>query len=260
LSAGKLLAALEAFCCFSLTASAAYIVDDLLDIEADRRHPQRRLRPFASGDLPALTGMGIVAIFLLLGLLGGSLLPGNFSGWLFLYLAATLAYSLYLKRIALMDVLVLSGLYILRLLAGGAATLTPVSHWLAGFSIFLFLSLAIVKRFAELENLRANSSTPRNGSRHLLADMKQLRILGAASAFAAVAVFALYISGPHAAKHYSQPRQLWLILPLMILWLFRLWLLASRGELDKDPVVFAFTDSMSLVIGAAAVVIALLAI
>jgi hypothetical protein len=145
-TAGKLLAAFAAFFCLSLAGSAAYILDDLLNIEADRRHLQKRLRPFASGDLPAVTGIGIAAIFLLLGFAGGSLLPGDFFAWLLLYVAATLAYSFYLKRIVLVDVLALTGLYMLRLLAGGAATLTPVSHWLAGFSILLALSLAIVER------------------------------------------------------------------------------------------------------------------
>jgi 4-hydroxybenzoate polyprenyltransferase len=256
LSAGKLLTALAAFCCFSLTASAAYIVNDLLDIEADRRHPRKRLRPFASGDLSAFAGLCIVAIFLLLGLLGGRLLPGGFHGWLLLYLAITLAYSLYLKRIALVDVLALTGLYILRLLAGGAVTLTPISHWLAGFSMFLFLSLAIVKRFAELENLRASNSTPRNGRGYLLADMEQMRSFGTASAYAAVVVFAIYISGADVVKLYRQPRLLWLIVPFMILWLNRVWLLASRGELDEDPVAFALTDRMSHLIGVAVVAIA----
>jgi 4-hydroxybenzoate polyprenyltransferase len=260
LSANKLLAAVIAFFCFSLTASAVYIVNDLLDIEADRRHPEECLRPFASGDLPALAGIGMVAIFLLLGILGGSLLPGNFFGWLALYLVATLAYSIYLKRIAIVDVLMLTGLYILRLLAGGASTQTQISHWMAGFSIFLFLSLAMVKRFAELENLRANGSTPGDGRSYLLADVEHLRSFGAASSLAAVVVFAIYIGGPEVAKLYSQPSLLWLIVPLMILWLARLWLLASRGKLDEDPLVFALSDRISLAIGAAVVVIALFAI
>lgn len=260
LSVGKLLTALAAFCCFSLIASAAYVVNDLLDIEADRRHPRKRLRPFASGDLQAFTGIGIAAIFLLLGLLGGHLLPVGFYAWLLLYLATALTYSIYLKRIALVDVLVLSGLYILRLLAGSAATQTPISHWLAGFSMFLFLSLAIVKRFTELENLRASNTTPRNGRGYLLADLAQMRSFGTASAYAAVVVFAIYISGPDVVKLYHQPRLLWLITPLMILWLNRVWLLASRGEMDEDPVTFALTDRMSQLIGLAVVVIAWLAL
>jgi 4-hydroxybenzoate polyprenyltransferase len=260
LSASKLLTALAAFCCFSLTASAAYIVNDLLDIEADRRHARKRQRPFASGDLSAFLGLCIVVAFLLLGLLGGRFLPGGFYGWLLLYLFTTLAYSSYLKRIPLVDVLALSGLYILRLLAGGAVTLTPISHWLAGFSMFLFLSLAIVKRFAELENLRASNSTPRNGRGYLLADMEQLRSFGTSSAYAAVVVFAIYISGADVTKLYRQPRLLWMIVPLIILWLNRVWLLASRGELDEDPVAFALTDRMSQLIGVVVVAIAWLAL
>ena len=256
----RLLTALLAFGCFSLTASATYIVNDLLDIESDRHHPKKRLRPFASGDLSAVTGAGLAVAFLLLALCGARLLPMGFLGWLLLYLGTTLAYSMYLKRIALLDVLVLSGLYTLRLLAGGAATSTPISHWLAGFSAFLFFSLAIAKRFAELENLRAGGSVPRNGRGYLLADIDQLRSFGTSSAFAAVVIFAIYISGLDVTKLYRNPQLLWLIVPLMILWLCRVWLLASRGELDEDPVVFALTDPMSLLIGAAVAVIALLAI
>ncbi len=260
LSIAKLLTALEAFCCFSLTASAAYIVNDLLDIDADRRHAQKQLRPFATGNLSAITGILIVVIFSLAGLVGAKLLPGCFFAWLLVYLATTLTYSTYLKRIALVDVLTLSVLYILRLLAGGAVTQTPISHWLAGFSMFLFLSLAMVKRFSELENLRARGLPARNSRGYLLADMDQLRSFGTASAYAAVVVFAIYISALDVIKLYRQPRLLWLIVPLMILWLNRVWLLASRGELDEDPVAFALTDRMSLLIGAAVSVIALLAL
>ena len=260
LSTGKLLIALAAFFCFSLTASSAYIVNDLLDIEADRRHPRKRLRPFASGDLSAFAGISIAATFLIIGLVGGRFVSAGFYVWLLAYLATTLLYSSYLKRIALVDVLTLSGLYILRLLAGGAATQTPISHWLAGFSMFLFLSLAIVKRFAELENLRASSSTPRNGRGYVLADMAQMRSFGNSSGMAAVVVFAIYISGADVAKLYHHPKLLWLIVPCMILWINRVWLLASRGQLDEDPVAFALTDRMSQLIGAAVVVIALLAL
>jgi len=260
LTVGRLLTALLAFCCFSLTASATYIVNDLLDIEADRLHPQKRRRPFASGDLSAFAGLGSAAVFLLLALSGARLLPPVFYAWLLLYLASTLAYSLYLKRIVLVDVLMLSGLYILRLLAGSAATQTPISHWLAGFSMFLFLSLAIAKRFAELENLRASGAPPRNDRGYLLADLDQLRSFGTAAAYAAVVVFTIYISGLDVMKLYRHPRLLWLMVPLMILWLNRVWLLASRGQLDEDPVAFALTDRMSLLIGAAVAAIALFAL
>jgi 4-hydroxybenzoate polyprenyltransferase len=256
----RLLAAFIAFVCFSLTASAAYIVNDLLDVEADRRHPQKRHRPFASGDLDAFTGLFIAVAFLALAFAGARLLPLEFYGWLVFYLATTFAYTAILKRYALIDVLVLSGLYTLRLLAGAAATDTHISPWLAGFSVFLFLSLAIVKRFAELENLVARGASPRNGRGYLITDLNQLRSFGTASAFAAVVVFTNYISSHEVAVLYQHAERLWIILPLMILWLCRVWLRASRGLLNEDPLVFALTDKQSLIIGAAVIAVVLFAI
>jgi 4-hydroxybenzoate polyprenyltransferase len=246
----NLVRATVAFFCFSLAASATYIVNDLLDIEADRRHPRKRRRPFASGDLSAVAGLLIVGAFASVALIGARLLPAAFLTWLVLYLVSTLAYSFYLKRVPLVDVLMLSGLYTVRLLVGGAATNTPISQWLAGFSVFLFFSLALVKRFAELENLRASGSQPKNGRGYLLSDVEQLRALGTGSFFAAVVIFAIYIGGHDVMTHYARPNRLWLAVPLLILWLSRIWLLASRGELNEDPVIFAFTDRMSLLIGA----------
>jgi 4-hydroxybenzoate polyprenyltransferase/phosphoserine phosphatase len=259
-SAGRLLTALLAFCSFSLAASATYIANDLLDIEADRRHAQKRLRPFASGDVSAITGVCAGGVLLLLALAGARLLPLPFLGWLLLYLAGTLAYSLYLKRIALVDVVMLSALYTVRVLAGSAATHSHISPWLAGFSVFLFFSLAIVKRFAELDNLRSSGSSPRNGRGYEVADLSQLRSFGTSSAFAAVVVFAIYISSQEVTTLYRRPEMLWLIMPLMILWLCRVWLLASRRNLTEDPLVFALTDRMSLLIGAAAAVIVVMAV
>ena len=260
LNSGAVLRTLAAFFCFCLTASATYIVNDLLDIEADRRHHKKRYRPFAAGDLSAAAGAGIVFMFLALAFAGIRFLPPAFFGWLTFYLATTLAYSFYLKRIPLVDVLVLSGLYTLRLLAGGAATATPISHWMAGFSVFLFFSLALVKRFAELENIRSSGSKPMNGRGYLISDIEQLRAFGTASAYAAVVIFSLYISSQKVTVLYHQPSRLWAAVPLLILWVSRVWLLASRGQLNEDPVVFAFTDRMSLLIGALIAVVVLLAL
>jgi len=260
LSAGKLLTALLAAGCFSLIASSAYIFNDLLDIDADRRHARKQHRPFASGDMSASSGVLIATIFLIAGLVGAQMLPGRFFACMLLYLATTIAYSLYLKRIVLVDVLVLSGLYILRLLAGSSVTQTPISHWLAGFSMFLFLSLAIVKRFAELENLRATNAVPNNGRGYLITDLDQLRSFGTSSAYAAVVVFAIYITSPDVQRLYHEPQLLWGSVPLMILWLNRVWLLAARGQLDDDPVAFALTDPISQAIGIAVVAVALLAL
>lgn len=256
----RLIAAVLAFACFSASASATYILNDLLDIEADRRHARKQRRPFASGDLSAVQGGAIAALLLLVGLAGATMLPAAFYGWLLLYLAITIAYSSYFKRVALVDVLVLSGLYTLRLLAGSAATGTPVSQWLAGFSVFLFLSLAFVKRFAELESLRMRGLQPRNGRAYLVADLPQLRSFGTASAYAAVVIFAIYISGTDVTALYTHPSRLWMVVPFMLLWLSRVWLLASRGELNEDPVIFAMTDRMSLLIGLAVAIIVFAAI
>jgi 4-hydroxybenzoate polyprenyltransferase len=259
-SMGLLASALLAFACFCSTASGAYLVNDLLDIEADRRSAKKRLRPFASGDLAPATGLIAVAVLFAASFAAARLLPGAFTFWLLIYLGSTLAYSFYLKRIALVDVVVLSGLYTLRLIAGGAATGTPISRWLAGFAIFLFLSLAIVKRFAELENLRLTGTQLKNGRGYLMTDIEQIRSFGTASAFAAVVVFANYISGPDVTALYHHAPRLWLIVPCLVLWLCRVWLLASRGDLDEDPVAFALTDAASLAIGAAVVLIVLLAL
>lgn len=257
----KAMASLLAFVCFGMTASATYIINDLLDIEADRRHPRKRRRAFASGDMSAFVGLAISASFLIAAFVAGALLlPHAFLLWLGLYLVTTLSYTAILKRLALLDVLVLSGLYTLRLQVGGAATGTPISHWLAGFSVFLFLSLAFVKRFAELENLRASGATPKNGRGYLVADLEQLRAFGTASAFAAVVVFANYISGSDVMALYHKPSMLWLVVPMMLLWLCRVWLLAARGELNEDPVVFALTDKLSLLIGGIVVLLALMAL
>jgi len=250
---------IAAFFCFSFMASANYLVNDLLDIESDRRHPAKRLRPFAAGDLSVSGGIALAALLFLASAALLPLLPQAFAGWLGVYILAAMAYSFYLKRVAVVDVLLLSGLYTLRLLAGGAATGTPISQWLAGFSTFLFLSLATVKRFSELENLRERGATAMHGRGYLVADMEQMRNFGTASAYAAVVVFMLYIGRADVTVLYRHPSRLWLIVPLLIYWLNRVWLLASRGELDDDPVVFAMSDRVSLAVGAAVVAIAVFA-
>lgn len=259
-SVGVLAKALLAFFCFCCTASATYVINDLLDIEVDRRSTKKRTRSFASGDLAPSMGLIVSLALLCVGLGAARALPVEFLLWLLFYAASTLAYSMYLKRIVLVDVFVLSGLYTLRLLAGGAATGTRISHWLAGFAIFLFLSLAIVKRFAELENVRLSGTQLKNGRGYLMSDIEQIRSFGTASAFAAVVIFANYISSQDVIKLYHHSRFLWMIVPLMILWLCRVWLLASRGELDEDPVAFALTDPASLVMGAVVFVMVLMAI
>jgi 4-hydroxybenzoate polyprenyltransferase/phosphoserine phosphatase len=258
--AKPLIAACIAFLSFSLCASATYIINDLLDIEADRLHPKTRLRAFASGNLSAFTGLAICFTFLVLAFGMAWMIPHAFFNWLCLYLVTTLAYSLALKRVVIVDVVILSALYTLRMLAGAAATETYITPWLSAFSIFIFLSLAMVKRFSELQNLRSAGATVANGRGYLLGDIEQVRAFGTSSAYASVVVFALYIASPENAGLYHHSARMWLMTPLMILWLSRVWLLASRGELDEDPVVFALTDRVSLVMGIAVVLIAILSL
>jgi 4-hydroxybenzoate polyprenyltransferase len=262
LQVSVLLTAVLAFFSFSFCASATYILNDLLDIEADRHHPRKQRRPFAAGDLSVRSGMIISAVLLAGAFLLATLaLTQGFLFWLLIYLVTTLAYSLYFKRVVLVDVILLSGLYTVRMLAGSAATHIPISPWLGALSLFFFLSLAIVKRFSELQYARAHGQKLANGRGYLLADIEQLRSFGTASAFAAVLVFSFYIGlgGQDVLSLYHHPQLLWLITPFMALWIMRVWLLASRGELDEDPVIFAVTDRVSLLIGAAVAAIAALA-
>ncbi len=255
-----IITALSAFLCFGLSASATYILNDLLDIEADRRHPRKRLRAFAAANLSPVTGAAISFSFLFLSLLGAYTLAPAFLHWLLVYLVLTISYSFYFKRLASIDVILLAGLYTLRILAGGAATGIEISPWLAAFSIFFFLSLAMVKRFSELHNTRERGQVPSNGRGYRLTDIEQLRSAGTASAYASIVVFSLYINGSAVTQLYRHPARMWLITPLLILWISHVWLLAGRGELDEDPVIFALTDKMSLLIGLGVALLALSAI
>ncbi len=272
---GLIAGSVLAFFSFCLGASATYIVNDLLDLEVDRQHPRKRRRPFASGDLSALSGVIVVALFLLASVALALLVPAvvarlspqytlvkplHFLLWLGIYLVTTLAYSLRLKRMVLVDVIVLSGLYTIRIVAGTAATGIPPSTWLGGFSIFFFLSLAFVKRFAELENLRERGGASAGGRGYHISDLEQLRTFGTASGYASVVVFTLYISNLDAAQLYEHTKRLWLLVPVLLLWLSRLWLVASRGQLNEDPVVYAITDRRSLLLGAVVVAIVLSAL
>ncbi len=256
--------AITAFLSFGMCASATYIINDLLDLEADRKHPRKRRRPFAAGDISAIAGVMAVVVLLVGALVLAVALPRiviampgdyklwqpyKFLGWLGFYTVTTLAYSLYLKRKLLLDVFVLSGLYTVRILAGSAATGVPVSAWLAGFSVFFFLSLAFVKRFSELESLRERGGAVTNGRGYFVSDLEQLRALGTGAAYAAVVVMTLYINNPETKVLYRHVIRLWLVVPVLLLWLSQVWMLASRGEMHDDPVVYAITDKRSFLLG-----------
>ena len=276
---GPMVAALMAFVSFGLAASATYIVNDLLDLEADRHHPRKRRRPFAAGDLSPIAGVATILLFFVGSLVLALLLPrtlfavspnfpwngqGGFLAWLIIYVITTTAYSLRLKRMVLVDVIVLSGLYTIRIIAGSAASGVMISPWLAAFSIFFFLSLAFVKRFSELESMRVRSQstgvTAIKGRGYRVSDLEQLRSFGTACGYASVLVFLLYIGNMEAATLYHHSKRLWLLVPVLLLWISQLWLLASRGELHEDPVVYAITDKRSLAMGAILVAIVLSAL
>ena len=278
-AAGPAAASLLAFLSFGLAASATYVFNDLLDLEADRHHPRKRSRPYSAGDLSPITGAVTILLFLASSLAIALILPrvltalspqfhwngqGRFLDWLALYAVSTTIYSLRLKRMVLVDVMVLACLYTMRILAGSAAAGVMVSPWLAAFSIFFFLSLAFVKRFAELESLSLRGDpTPApavKGRGYRVNDLEQLRSFGTASGYASVVIFALYIGNEVAQNLYPHHSRLWLLVPVLLLWLSRLWLKASRGELEEDPVVYAITDPRSLQLGLVVVAIVLSAL
>ena len=242
--------ALLAFASFSLCASSVYLLNDLLDLDHDRRHPVKRLRPFASGALALQWGMLCVPLLLLGAFAIAWLLPGEFLGVLALYYAVTLAYSLRLKRSAGIDVITLAGLYTLRIIAGAAAVGVAASFWLLAFSMFLFLSLALVKRYAELrvasqqDEPQAAGQAPGRG--YSVADLETLSQFGSASGFMAVGVLALYINGEAVRQLYQHSMLIWLLCPLVLYLVMRVWLLARRDELLEDPVVFFMRDARSL--------------
>ncbi|HET9039211.1 MAG TPA: UbiA family prenyltransferase [Gemmatimonadales bacterium] len=240
--------AFGAFCC---AASSAYILNDILDAEADRRHPTKRYRPFAAGTLRPV--VGVVLVPLLLGLaFGVSLLqlPAAFVELLALYVVLTTTYSLYLKRIAVVDVLVLAGLYTLRVLAGIAAAQVRFSTWLLAFSMFLFLSLAFLKRFTEVSAMEGAATEQVRRRGYLRGDREWLGSMGGASGYLSVLVLALYINSEQVVALYRNPLLLWLVCPLLLFWTSRMWLLAHRGRIHDDPIVATVRDPASYVLGA----------
>ena len=248
-----------AFVAFSLLASGTYVLNDLVDRAHDRLHPTKQHRPFASGALAPSVGYVLAPLFVgtafVLALL---LLPHAFAGVLATYLGVTLAYSFALKRWVALDVVILGGLYALRVLAGAAATEIPVSEWLLAFSLFFFLSLALLKRYAELRVMEDLPRTAYSGRGYAVEDVAMLRGIGPATGFMAVLVLALYITSPEVADLYTHPVRLWLITPLLIYWTMHMWLTAHRRAMPDDPVLFTVKDPVSWAVGAftAAVLVA----
>ena len=247
----KVVACVLAFIAFSACASAVYVLNDLMDIEADRHDPKKRQRPFASGEFPILYGPVLAAGLLLFAVvLSLAALPLEFLGMLGIYVLVNLLYSFWLKRKFVLDVMLLAGMYALRVLVGGVAAEIEVSEWLLAFSIFLFTSLAFAKRHAELARHAEEQAGERlRGRGYGVGDLSIIESIGPTAGYMAVLVLALYINSPEMKVLYTRPWALWMICPLMLYWVTRIWFIVKRGELDEDPVVFALRDKVSLGIG-----------
>lgn len=239
-----------AFGAFSLCASSVYVLNDLLDLEADRAHPVKRSRPFASGELPVQFGLLLLPVLLLAAtMISNVFLPWTFTALLGLYLIGATAYSFAIKRLLILDVLVLAGLYTLRVLAGAVAVAVVISPWLLAFSMFLFLSLAFLKRYSELRLMRVRQSTHVTGRGYLPEDLELLQSLGSSSGYLSILVLALYTNSKEVTNLYHHPSMLWLVGPCLLYWLTRMWFMAHRGLMTDDPIVFAVKDIASYGLG-----------
>ncbi|MEM7689274.1 MAG: UbiA family prenyltransferase [Pseudomonadota bacterium] len=251
-----ILASLIAFIAFSVVASSAYIINDLLDLPSDRDHPEKCNRPFATGAVSPLRGIGMSICLIGIGVLISLLLPQPFTAVLGIYLALTLGYSFVLKRQVMIDIIALGGLYTIRVFAGVVALEQTQSTWLFMFSLFLFLSLAAIKRCTELVARREAGKANPPGRGYRIEDIHALFPLAAAAGYGAVLVVALYLSSPDIMVLYSYPERMWLICPILLYWVSRIIVIASRNELHHDPLIFALTDKVSwMVVGLAGLVI-----
>lgn len=240
-------AAVLGFVAFSMAASFGYLVNDLLDLNADRRHVRKRFRPFAAGALPIAGGIALAGVLLAGAMTIALLLPRLFAPVLLAYVCLTLAYSLRLKRQVVVDVILLAGLYTLRIVAGAMSVSVVLSFWLLAFSMFVFLSLALVKRYSELR-LATEGRETLAGRGYRSTDLPVLMAQGTGSGLMAVMVLALYIDSPVVSASYRAPVWLWLAPPVMLYWMTRLWMKAHRGEVHDDPVVFAALDRQSQIV------------
>ncbi len=254
-------AACIGFLSLSLCASGVYVLNDLVDLPDDRQHPTKRKRGFASGVLPLRSGLVLAPALAAAGLfLGAMWLPPAFVALAASYLLVTTAYTLWLKRLALLDVVVLALLFGLRVVAGGLATDVPVSPWLLGFSLLFFLGLAFLKRYADLRALAATRGDGLPGRAYRQTDVQRLGVLGLACGVLAVGVMGFYVRSEKVAELYTHPEWLWALVPILAVWLGRAWWLAHRGEMLEDPVLFTVADRTSWAIAALSGLTLLLAI
>ena len=238
-----------AFISFSLCASSVYITNDLIDLDSDRQHPRKHHRPFAAGVVPISYGVLLAPVCLITSFALALLVGANFFAWLLAYFGVTVPYSLRLKRYALIDCLTLAALYTLRIIAGAAAVAITLSFWLLAFSIFLFLSLAFVKRYTELQMQITQGNTHAHGRGYSVEDAPLIQTLGITAGYAAVLVLALYLHSETVMILYNTPQFIWGSIPLILFWISWVWLKAHRGQMHDDPIVFALRDKSSLMVG-----------
>lgn len=256
---GMWMSAALAFVAFSFCASSVYLLNDLSDLAADRAHPRKRDRPFASGALAPVVGLLLAPLLLMFAFAVSAFLPWYFAATLGIYWLSTTSYTFFLKRYALLDVVTLAGLYTLRVLGGAAAIGVRPSFWILAFSMFIFFSLALAKRYAELHSMRALSRSSASGRGYHVGDLPVVQLMGVASGYLAVLVMALYINSPEIVTRYQHVHLLWGVCPLLMLWVSRVWLKSSRGEMADDPLIFAVRDRMSRYVAICAVGLVLLA-
>jgi 4-hydroxybenzoate polyprenyltransferase/phosphoserine phosphatase len=250
-----MLRTLLGFVLFGLCASGLYILNDLLDLHSDREHPWKKERPIAAGEISIPEGFLASAILLSSALTLGFLLEVEFGLALLGYATLTMLYSLYFKKIALLDVFILSSFYSFRILAGALISSTPLSQWFLAFSMFFFLSLAMAKRYSELLHASDLIHTGNSGRGYRTGDRDLLLSLGVGSSFSAVVIFSLYVHSPDVSLLYSSPEFLFLLCPIVLYWLSRTWLQAHRGELKEDPVTLAIRDPVSYAVAVASAVV-----
>lgn len=238
-----------AFFSFSLCASSVYIINDLLDLDSDRKHPHKHRRPFASGTIPVWAGVLVIPILLAASLCIGVLLGGQFLLWLGTYFAITCAYSWILKRLVLIDCLILAMLYTLRIVIGTVVSGHEISFWLLAFSIFIFLSLAFAKRYAEIIVQSGDTDEVLGRRGYQQSDGMLIQIMGIVSGYVSVLVFALYINSDDVVEIYRMPTLVWGAIPLTIFWISWIWLQTSKGKMHEDPIIYSIHDKVSLVSG-----------
>jgi len=249
IAAGSLTASLLAFLSFGFCASSVYLLNDLLDLANDRRHPSKCRRPFAAGLIPLTHGLVLIPILIVISVVLALGLPRLFLVVLASYYLLTLGYSLWLKRRVMVDVVLLACLYGIRVVAGGVAVAVPLSVWLVAFSLFLFFSLALVKRCTELIDHVGKGAGDPPGRGYRQEDLPILESMATASGYISVLVLALYINNPVVGHLYTVPELLWPICAILLYWISRILVLTHRGEMHDDPVIFAVTDRISLISG-----------